>query len=120
MAAENVCNLTMLQHLAKGKTDFLIKLLQLFVDQVPQQVQQMQVGAQQADWQTVSSLAHQLKANFDTIGIACLHQPIRELESNARQQVHLTAVPGLLAGIQATVNQAVIQLKTELEKLKNQ
>ena len=115
----NVCNLTTVQTMARGKTDFLVKLLQLFITQVPQQVQDMQTAATNSDWQKVSSLAHQLKANFDTIGIASLYQPIRDLELNAKQKQNLETVPGLLDTIQVTVNHAVTELQAELTKLKS-
>jgi len=117
--SSKVCNLATLQSMANGKTDFLIKFLQLFIDQVPPQVQGMQEAAATADWAKVGNLAHQLKSNFDIVGITVLQQPIRDLETYARQQNNVTAIPNLLIVVKSTVDQAVAELSAELAQLQN-
>ena len=112
-----VCDLSALQAMANGKNDFLIKFFELFIQQVPPQVQRMQEAATQNNWTAVANLAHQLKSNFDTLGISSLQQPIRNLEDYAKQQINLTAIPGLLATINAISNQAILELQTEKARL---
>ncbi|RDC62398.1 PAS domain-containing hybrid sensor histidine kinase/response regulator [Adhaeribacter pallidiroseus] len=112
-----VCDLTALQAMANGKSDFLIKFFELFIQQVPPQVQRMQEAAAQNNWSTVTGLAHQLKSNFDTLGVTTLQQPIRNLEDYSRQQSNLTAIPGLLATIKTISDQAILELQTEKARL---
>ncbi|PSR53467.1 hypothetical protein AHMF7605_07975 [Adhaeribacter arboris] len=117
---EKVCNLAILQSMANGNTEFLIKFLQMFIEQVPPQVQTMQEAVAQADWAKAGNLAHQLKANFDTVGISALHQPIRDLETNARQQTNLDGIPNLMAIIQTVTKQAITELQAEMDHLQKQ
>ncbi|QNF34082.1 PAS domain S-box protein [Adhaeribacter swui] len=114
---DKLCNLATLQAMANGKNDFLIQFFMLFINQVPPQVKAMQEAAAQANWATVTSLAHQLKSNFDTLGISSLHQPIRNLENDARQQSNLAEIPGLINKMSAIVEQVVAELRAEIARL---
>ncbi|QMU29260.1 PAS domain S-box protein [Adhaeribacter radiodurans] len=119
-APEKLCNLTLLQSMANGNTDFLIKFLQMFIDQVPPQVQAMGQAVALLDWAKAANLAHQLKANYDTVGISALYQPIRDLEAYTKQQINLTDVPDLVANIENISNQAITELQAEIDRLQKQ
>ncbi|MDQ3290206.1 MAG: Hpt domain-containing protein, partial [Bacteroidota bacterium] len=90
------------------------------IEQVPLQVQTLLDAVNKAEWPKVGSIAHQLKANFDTVGITPLHQPIRDLETFARQQTNLEGIPTLAVLVQNVTKQAITELQAEINHLQKQ
>jgi signal transduction histidine kinase/CheY-like chemotaxis protein/HPt (histidine-containing phosphotransfer) domain-containing protein len=72
-----------LESIGQGNEAFLKKMVQLFVDQVPVAVREMQTAAGNGDFKTVYEKAHLLKPSLHNFAVDCLQEDIRELEALA-------------------------------------
>jgi two-component system, sensor histidine kinase and response regulator len=70
----------------KGAPDVLGELIDMFIQNVPPQIERIRVAIQQGDSETLYKTAHALKGNSASIGAVRLADHASELEQNGRMQ----------------------------------
>ena len=59
----------MIQSVSGGDDAFIKKMILLFIETVPQNVQELVDATDQKNWEQVSKMAHKLKSTIDSMGI---------------------------------------------------
>jgi HPt (histidine-containing phosphotransfer) domain-containing protein len=118
MTVENsrLYDLSMVQSVSGGDEGFIRKMVALFIETVPQNVQDLKTAMQAENWEQVGKTAHKLKSTIDSMGIKSIRQEIRTVEANARQKEALQDIPALVANIDAVIRECIEQLQTEVLK----
>jgi HPt (histidine-containing phosphotransfer) domain-containing protein len=106
----------MVQSVSGGDENFIKKMVALFIETVPQNLQDLKNAVQQENWDIVGKTAHKLKSTIDSMGIKSIRQEIRSVEANARQKESLDQVPSLVATIDNVIQECIGQLQTEVMK----
>ena len=106
-------DLTMIKSVSGGDDEFIKKMVVLFIETVPQNVQELKNNLQNANWEQVSKDAHKLKSTVDSMGIKSLKTIIRTVEANAKQKILLEEIPSLINKIDNDINECVRQLRKE-------
>ena len=114
--AENsrLYDLTMVQSVSGGDEGFIKKMVALFIETVPQNVQELKNAMQSENWEQVGKTAHKLKSTIDSMGIKSIHKEIRAVEANAKQMEGLTDIPGLVDTIDRVISECIGQLQAEV------
>lgn len=73
-------NLTRLKTISKGNTDFVTKMVALFLQEVPEAAPKMMAAYDNGDFEFIRRTAHRIKSDVDNLGIAVLKTDIREIE----------------------------------------
>ncbi|MBS1662948.1 MAG: PAS domain S-box protein [Bacteroidetes bacterium] len=107
-------DLSMVQSVSGGDEGFIKKMVSLFIETVPQNVQDLKKALHEENWDQVGKTAHKLKSTIDSMGIKTIRQDIRTVEANAKQKEHLEAVPGLIGTIDTVIKECIVQLQTEV------
>jgi HPt (histidine-containing phosphotransfer) domain-containing protein len=89
-------------------------MILLFIDTVPQNVQELVDATDQKNWEQVSKMAHKLKSTIDSMGIRSLHDQIRTVEMNAKKQDQLERMPDMVRQVESVVSVCIKQLRTEI------
>jgi response regulator RpfG family c-di-GMP phosphodiesterase len=118
MAVENsrLYDLSMVQSVSGGDEGFIKKMVALFIETVPQNIQDLKNALQEENWELVGKTAHKLKSTIDSMGIKSIRQEIRTVEANARQKEGLDEVPSLVTTIDSVIKETIGQLKAEVLK----
>lgn len=116
-SSEKLYDLSLIEAVSGGDTDFIRKMIDLFMETVPPSVQEMNVHGGQQDWDEVSKIAHKLKSTLDSMGIQSVKQEIRTIEQSAKTRQQLEMVPTLMHKVTATVDACVKQLEKEMINL---
>jgi hypothetical protein len=118
MTVENsrLYDLSMVQSVSGGDEGFIQRMVALFIETVPQNVQDLKKAMQEEDWEQVGKTAHKLKSTIDSMGIKSIRQEIRTVEANARQKESLQDIPSLVTNIDAVIQECIGQLKAEVLK----
>ncbi|HLX93574.1 MAG TPA: Hpt domain-containing protein [Puia sp.] len=111
---DKLYNLSMVESVSGGNTDFIKKMILLFIDAVPKDVVMMRSACAAKNWAQVSKTAHKLKSTIDSMAIKTIQQDIRTIESNAKQLVELDLIPALVEKVENTINTCLVQLSTEI------
>ncbi|HJV20711.1 MAG TPA: ATP-binding protein [Sediminibacterium sp.] len=83
----------LVSEMGKGKIEFIHKMVQLFLKTMPADIEQLYQSAREKDWPMVGKTAHRMKSAIDGMGIGTLKQPIRNLETNAKQENDVAIIP---------------------------
>jgi len=89
----SIINLINLKEFARGKNDFLVKMLALLIEQTPPAVQEIGDAIPNNDWETVRSLAHKMKPNIGLLGNPDLDVLILKIEKNSDAKIELEFLP---------------------------
>ncbi|MBF0369864.1 MAG: response regulator [Magnetococcales bacterium] len=93
-------------------SDILGKMIQLFIDQVPSQMEKIQLASAEKNWEVVWTTAHSLKSASGNLGAGGLSDLFRQLEHDAKGEKE---VENLLQRITEQIPGVVAALKTQRE-----
>ena len=104
----------MVQSVSGGDQGFIKKMVALFIETVPQNVEDLKQAMNAENWDLVGKTAHKLKSTIDSMGIKSIRQEIRTVEANARQKESLQEIPSLVTNIDSVIRECIGQLKAEV------
>src|SRR6202012_1573973 len=107
-------DLSMVQSVSGGDENFIRKMVALFIETVPQNVQDLKNAMQAENWEQVGKTAHKLKSTIDSMGIKSIRQEIRAVEANAKQLESLETIPSMVTTIDAVITECIGQLQAEV------
>jgi len=108
-------DLTMIRSISGGDIGFIKKMILLFIQTVPQNVQEMVEATKHQNWEQVSKMAHKLKSTIDSMGIKSLHDQIRAVEMQAKNGEQLEDMPDKVKQVESVVSLCIQQLQSELQ-----
>src|SRR5580692_11315195 len=76
MSSDNprLYDLTMVQSVSGGDEGFIKKMVALFIETVPQNIQDLKNALEASNWEQVGKTAHKLKSTIDSMGIKSIRQ----------------------------------------------
>lgn len=107
-------DLSIVQSVSGGDKAFIKKMILLFMETVPANVEELGQALKTENWEQVGKMAHKLKSTVDSMGIKSIHGDIRVVETNAKQQTHLGEIPAIIARIEKTIVACIEQLREEI------
>jgi len=112
-ATQKLYDLTMVESISGGDQGFIKKMVQLFVDTMPQNISELQSALQQENWEMVGKHAHKMKSTIDSMGITLLKEDIRAVESSGKNKTNLELVPELVSKVADIIQKCIMQLKSD-------
>ena len=112
-ATQKLYDLTMVESISGGDQGFIKKMLQLFIDTMPQNVGELQSALQQENWEMVGKHAHKMKSTIDSMGISELKEDIRAVESSGKNKTNLEKVPALVTKVADIIQKCIVQIKSD-------
>jgi HPt (histidine-containing phosphotransfer) domain-containing protein len=110
-------DLTYLREIAKGSDEFIVQMLNIFIDQTPKAFVNIEKALESNDWESLRLAVHKIKPSITFIGLSEIKNDVPLLEEYAASETHLDAIPELVNKIQKVCTKAVIEVKDELQKL---
>jgi HPt (histidine-containing phosphotransfer) domain-containing protein len=107
-------DLSLVKSVSEGDTEFLRKMVLLFIKTVPQNVDELRKALQMENWDQVRKMAHKLKSTVDSMGVKSIRDDIRLVESNAKDLKSLDGIPDLVQKIEKVIGQCIEQLQEEI------
>ena len=104
-------DLSLLESIGKGNRDFITRMLNLFIEQVPVSVEEIKQAFQDNDLPKIKSVAHRIKPSIDNMGIGNLKTEIREIESIAESGNKNEKLNDLIRLLDCTIAKVVRQIK---------
>jgi len=102
--------------ISKGREDFVTKMIQMFCDQMPSAVSDLNQALENADLPKISTLAHKLKSTIDHLGIVSIQRVIRDIESLSYENAPVSELIPLIAQVNRVIDQVVSDLQTEITR----
>ena len=112
-ASEKLYDLTMVESISGGDQVFIKKMVQLFVDTMPQNLNDLQQALKEQNWEMVGKHAHKMKSTIDSMGITSLKDDIRAVEAGGKTNTNLERLPVLIEKVATTLAQCITQIKND-------
>ena len=112
-------DLSYLQDVANGSNEFMIEMIQLFLDQTPGYFEQLDQLIKDLNWPLVAEISHKIKPTLTFMGIESARANMAEIEQNARNLENLDTIPPafkLLKDMSVQLFIKLAQVKSDLEK----
>ncbi len=106
-------DLSMMQAVSNGNTEFVRDIVNLFLETVPEDLKALSAAGQASAWDEVARISHKLKSAIEHMGIHSLGDPIRRLE-RVTEETDTRHIPALIAQVNNTVTEVFAQLKEKL------
>jgi PAS domain S-box-containing protein len=110
-------DLTFLHSIAKGSSEFMNKIINSFIKQTSEEINNLQLYLGRKDYAGIHAAAHKIKPSLHFVGITELKDPIANTEKYAKERVNLDALPALVNQIVDICNKAIAELKQELDNM---
>jgi len=110
-------NLSYLEEISRGDNEFLIKILELFIEQIPDSAIKINLAYQKGDMDTIKAVAHSMVSSIETLSITPLKNAIREIEKLAIQHSSGTAMEALLKQVSDYLPKVIAQIKDKIKDL---
>jgi CheY-like chemotaxis protein/HPt (histidine-containing phosphotransfer) domain-containing protein len=112
-------NLDFLVKFTGGDQELTIRLLEIFLEQVPDSIDRIGKLLPERKWQEIYPIAHKIKSSFAIFELEESKNCILKIEEYSRDQIKLDTLPALFSQYKAASEKAVLDLQMELKKLKS-
>jgi HPt (histidine-containing phosphotransfer) domain-containing protein len=112
-------DLSYLRDMSGNSVEFMIEMIDMFKQQTPLYIAELEQALAKEDWAKVSSCAHKIKPTFSYVGRDDAKNHMQLIEQNARDLTSLDTLPGAfqeLTDFIVILNKQLDVTKAELEK----
>jgi len=111
-------DLSYLSDVASGSTEFMIDMINIFLEQTPNYIAQLGVAIKDKNWPLVANIAHKIKPTLAFMGVVSTRDDMEEIEENARSLKNLEEIEHKFNSLEAICGflfSRLEELKKELE-----
>lgn len=109
-------DMTYLSDIAGGSEEFMIEMIDIFIEQTPLYFDQLSEAIANQDWKSVGDVAHKIKPTLAFMGIEEAKDIMADIERKARTEDNVSEIPGMFADI----NSRCEDLYDNLNKIKKE
>lgn len=111
-------DLAFLAKFTGGDQELTIQLIEIFLQQVPEAVEKIEMLLPEKRWSEIFPVAHKVKSSIAIFGLEEIRSCVISIEEYTRDKIKLDSVPALFQQFKAGSETAVKNLRYELKKLK--
>lgn len=104
-------DLSYLEEIANGNTDFIVEMIDLFLQQAPESLLQIREQVVKKEFQSVGNLAHKLKPTFAMIGVMSGSKLAEKIEKLTRGGYELENISELVDELKCISDLAMEKLR---------
>jgi len=111
-------DMSYLNDIAGGSEEFMIEMIDIFIEQTPLYFDQLEEAVNSSDWKSVGDVAHKIKPTLAFMGIEEAKEIMADIERKARTDDNVSEIPGMFANIKSRCEDLydnLNRIKKELE-----
>ena len=108
---DKLINLSYLNKISNGNKEFIIELIDMFFEQIPEYQKLLQNFYDKEDWLNIGRIAHKAKSSILMMGLNELASKLKRLEENAKESKNINEYSEIIAKFVRDSNIAIQELK---------
>lgn len=108
-----IYNLDKIHEMAEGDNDFVHSVISVFLDEVPQDLEELEMAISQKDYEHVYQLAHKIKPNVDLLGMEQTRATALEIETLGKNESNSKQIEEIFPLLKKDVLQVIAELKKD-------
>jgi len=118
MKQENkLINLSYLKSISNGDNTFILELIKMFFEQVPEYQKMLHQLYNKKDWYNLARTAHKAKSAILMVGMDKLAAELKKLEENAKEEKNIHEYQEIIANFVSQSDIAINELKLIQNKM---
>lgn len=113
-------DLTNLKELANDDKDFMLEMIEKFLQKTPEELNALTVQTKDKNWAELRKVAHKLKQSLSFIGAKELKESVASIEEYCIEGSNLDEIPKLVKNLQESCEQLFKELKLKVKEMKEQ
>lgn len=113
-------SLAYLHDIADGSNEFMVEMIDIFLNQTPAYFENLEQAIALQDWTTVAEISHKVRPTFTFVGVEGATEKLAEMERNARLGENLEQVVADFAALKPLVQGVFVKLKSIRAELQGQ
>ncbi len=110
-------NLDYVELMSGGDTEMKKTLLQMVLQELPQELALQQQHAQNKDWEALGEISHKMKSTLAFVGNEQLTEWNKQVEQNAKRHQNLEQLPKLVSQIASLTPRVLEALRQALQQM---
>ncbi len=110
-------NLSYLQRVAAGDDKFIVKMINIFINQYPEIIVSIKEDLNNNNWSGFRSKIHKLMPSISFMGITALSAELKQIDETKNEPPNLQSYLWIIEHLESITNQATIELKEYLQQL---
>ena len=110
-----IYNLDKINEMAEGDHDFVVSVISVFLEEVPEDLQSLENAIEQKNLEQVYKMAHKIKPNVDLLGMEQTRATALEIETLGKSDGNLAIIQEKFPLLKKDVEQVVAELQKDFE-----
>jgi len=107
-----IYSLNKLNEMADGDEDFILSVISVFLEEVPQDLEALEKAIAEGDYESTYKLAHKIKPNVDLLGMEQTRAVALEIENLGKDAANKDQIEARFP----ILKQDILQVISELQK----
>lgn len=110
-----IYNLDKINEMAEGDEDFVLSVISVFLDEVPADLEALELALKEKNYEQVYKLAHKIKPNVDLLGMEQTRAVALEMETLGKSASNMNDIETLFPILKTDIRQVVAELKNDFD-----
>ena len=106
-------NLAKVYAISDDDKDFVLQIINLFIEEVPPDVAQIKVGINAKDHSHAYSYAHKIKPTLDLLGMEAAHEEILQIEQWTKDKGKKKEIKEIFKSMSGRIDLALSEIKKD-------
>jgi HPt (histidine-containing phosphotransfer) domain-containing protein len=111
---KKVINLDFLSNLADGNTDFILKMLEIYLKQTPENILDLDRYSMEKNYPELVTIAHKMRSSVPYVGLHEAEKLLEKIEYEAKQNINVENFPSMVERIIKLCEDSLVQVKEQL------
>ncbi len=112
-------DLSYLNEISGGSAEFIVEMIDVFIDQTPQYFESLKTSIENKDWKGTGDAAHKIKPTLAFIGAEDAKSAMADIERSARAGENLDDIAGVFAPMYSSLDMLINDLQAAKQELLN-
>lgn len=108
-----IYNLDKINEMAEGDEDFIDSVISVFLEEVPQDLEDLETALDQENHEQAYQLAHKIKPNVDLLGMQQTREAALEIETLGKNGADISEMKKIFTMLKKDIHQVVVELKND-------
>jgi HPt (histidine-containing phosphotransfer) domain-containing protein len=108
-----IYNLDKINEMAEGDSDFVLSVISVFLEEVPQDLSELEAAVNASHYEQVYKMAHKIKPNVDLLGMEQTRATALELETLGKNEGSMGQIRDRFPLLKRDVEQVVSELRKD-------
>jgi len=110
-----IYNLDKINEMAEGDEDFINSVISVFLEEVPQDLEDLEKALDQQNHEQVYKLAHKIKPNVDLLGMEQTRATALQMETLGKTKASISEIQQIFPTLKKDIHQVVSELKKDFQ-----